>query len=294
MDLTESFRALALEHPGDIGLEELDAMISQAYPEDIDRSQGLEVMMGWLHEQIQRGRDVQHGSFLHDFVNLLRRGSTWHVRPFTKEEMNEAFETWQNKAVIENPINRHIYQRAISEIQKLYGQDRSKPLPQQESLEHMHGNRVALLRLPVIDRSLEDISNRERQGHIFSGGEQAILSTIPLQQQNNYTSNTQETTDISDGEDIFNLKKSLSGHLPRANTDTRGRDLNAPTITRETTVQGSPDKMPWASGTSVGPGPNGKHNFRKHHRSLGFSMPPSESYICKRCGRKGKQSRRGI
>ncbi|EMR62008.1 hypothetical protein UCREL1_11053 [Eutypa lata UCREL1] len=118
MDITDILETLAIEHLGQVKLDDLATKIEQATPEKINRSQALKVIMGWLHEQIKRDNIMQNGS-LRDFVNLLRDSGTC---PFTKEEVIQDFEKWQMKDAAEDPTNRRQYSIAKSELQLLFDQ----------------------------------------------------------------------------------------------------------------------------------------------------------------------------
>ncbi|RYP90861.1 hypothetical protein DL770_002999 [Monosporascus sp. CRB-9-2] len=190
MDLRDSLLMLAIERLEEISLDELATKINTAFPDKVEKSQALHLLMRWLHEQIKRDNIIDQGSLLPDFVSLLTCG-TLQVGIFRKEEVDQAFEEWQRKDAEENPANRRRYLMAQAEIQHLFEQTKSGGFvtlettsrPQESPRQHMHKSRAALLQKPPVQSPLGDITNKERESEIGWGERQTGSNVIPLGQR---------------------------------------------------------------------------------------------------------------
>lgn len=304
MDITDILETLAIEHLGQVKLDDLATKIEQATPEKINRPQALKVIMGWLHEQIKRDNIMQNGS-LRDFVNLLRDSGTC---PFTKEEVIQDFEKWQMKDAAEDPTNRRQYSIAKSELQLLFDQVPSRlvasndSLPRQDFTEqHIHESRAALLQEPIIQEPFEDISNKGQQKDTAPSCQRKTgANVLPLGQRNtSLGSSKRETigTNIEEGQASYlytTPKKNISHQFPGGLDTFPDSGVDELTITQEAALQNSPERIPWSSDYSQGSESDEMRRFPSKYspyRSdpIDLSHPPSSKYICKRCDRPGKR-----
>lgn len=304
MDITDILETLAIEHLGQVKLDDLATKIEQATPEKINRSQALKVIMGWLHEQIKRDNIMQNGS-LRDFVNLLRDSGTC---PFTKEEVIQDFEKWQMKDAAEDPTNRRQYSIAKSELQLLFDQVPSRLVASNDSLppqdfteQHIHESRAALLQEPIIQEPFEDISNKGRQKDSApSCRRKTGANVLPLGQRNtSLGSSKRETigTNIEEGQASYlytTPKENISHQFPGGLDTFPDSGVDELTITQEAALQNSPKRIPWSSDYSQGSESDEMRRFPSNYspyRSdpIDLSHPPSSKYICKRCDRPGRR-----
>ncbi|RYO81082.1 hypothetical protein DL766_004804 [Monosporascus sp. MC13-8B] len=210
MDLRNSLLASAIERLEEISLDELATKINTAFPDRIGKFQALDLLMGWLHEQIKGDRIIEQGSLLPDFVSLLMCGAL-QAGSFRKEEVDQALEEWQRKDAEENPANRRRYLMAQAEIQHLFGEAmrggfvtlKTTSHPQGSPSQHMHKSRAALLQKPPVQSPLGDITNKEREGEILGWGQQRTGSNvIPLGQRSGpNASSKREIIEIEDDEE---------------------------------------------------------------------------------------------
>lgn len=165
MDLTLELQALDVADLSEITLEELRIKINHANPLAIPKYRVLQVLMGWLHEQIVK--DLQQ-DMLSGFANLLLTGNGLTQGPFDEIDVKVTLEQWLVNDAAKNPTNRRRYQMVKQDLYELCTQvklDSSQNQhPQESTLEHSV-NSVDMQGLQIFkDHKARRSRGRKRKG----------------------------------------------------------------------------------------------------------------------------------
>ncbi|KAL7627827.1 hypothetical protein AAE478_002022 [Parahypoxylon ruwenzoriense] len=274
MDLHPSLDALGIEDLDGLTSKELEDKIHCANPDKLPRYAVLQLLMGWLHEQIRK--DIHEKSLLSDFVGLLLNGDKVQREPFDESEVDKAFKEWQIKNAAEYTANQRIYQMVELEIHELFRQAKRGLDPQHDSpslelpspVEEEGEDPLAPLDQPIDAHGLRDASKIEwRSLRLLGGRQKTGANEVPLGKPKRVRGiDKPEATEIKDENDEgASTKRLAKDAIPIEQTMKLNlRDYDS-AETPEAVVKDSPDKIPISM----------------------FSHSPPKGYVCKRCDRPG-------
>ncbi|KAI1142457.1 hypothetical protein F5Y05DRAFT_227031 [Hypoxylon sp. FL0543] len=259
-------QALGVGDLADITLEELKDKIIHAQPEKPPREQLLQILMGWLHEQIKK--DIQQKGMLADFVNLLLSGEGLQQQPFEQSEIRAAYKEMQSENPAEFSVQRRRYEMVESDMNALFRRIDSGLDPVAHSSVDTHipvdinngesepqwivggGKRKSgANEIPLGQRAAPQLPSRKKARH-----DNVHRKLLKINKENERVSTRAPKTDVPDVEQPSNL----AGELMIMNEANLSNTLST--------------SAPDTSTKMVGPS----------------SISPPESYICKRCKGPGK------
>ncbi|KAI0010971.1 hypothetical protein F4779DRAFT_616038 [Xylariaceae sp. FL0662B] len=306
MDISPNLVALGIEDLGNLTLKELENKLNNVSPEQIYRPQVLETLMGWLHEQIKEDTIMQQKSLLPDFMNLLTMQNRLPVVPFNESEVGQIFKEWQIKDAVENPANRRRYLIAHSEIQRLFQEDGSgsdqenRRFSLKSPSQSQHEGLSALPNEDFGTGVLADIGNKTSKHTNLAGGKRnkTGANEIPLGKRKSLRGIAEQEAIKFDeyGKSLAvppvpdTIPTTQKKGLPLRDSDSAGATTIGETDALDVTAESMPQSLEMGK-----PSASSRKHFhgRKHQSSTGgfdFSRPTPPGYVCKRCGRPGKDT----
>ncbi|TGJ84156.1 hypothetical protein E0Z10_g4592 [Xylaria hypoxylon] len=233
MELGKSPEALSTGALQSMSLKDLEAKIHESAVANISRSEIFDVLMTWFNEQIKQDIITQSNYLLDRFVMLLHMRNYADIEPFNLTQVDEMFNGWLEKDIIQNPAYRRKYLIIQQDVHRLFADERrdsqnsgaSSLFDCEHELREMHSPSLSCEQEDNSMRAEENTSLQQDTGH---------STHISAAQQFIYLARA-KTVGI-DQSDRSHVVKHMGVILPQQSSDTHSQDVDADDviIARET------------------------------------------------------------